>query len=315
MKTEIYDIYHDESREDAYWHGFLFVPRSSKEYLLELLRKARKGANWEDHISFKDIKNRMGYNSPRVQLVESWITIGLASLQQQKFLKLRTPFFICGKSKQYYLKLDKPIKCKFVIFEERDNHKKMYNELTKMEKIEITLKMGFKGGIHKLFNEKEPIQIGNLFIAKFGHQQNLNEVLKKLARQIVKERRNYVSFMKGAKIIPQDSDHNKINQSQDPNDSYLLQLCDILLGGVRHHAYYDDLNNIKYRISRPCKMLLVDHDVNNYYRMKQSRFWNGFIFGKAWLENKEWQFDSLKLKEIMLSMNQLELPLTYAQKS
>jgi len=131
--------------------------------------------------------------------------------------------------------------------------------------------------------------------------------LRKFARQIVKEKRNYVSFIKGAKIIPQDSDHNKIKSSQDPNDSHLLQLCDILLGGIRHHSHCPVSNSIKYKISLPCRALL-GHDVNNYSRMKQSRFFNGFTFGEAWLENNEWQFDSLKLKEIIpVNYQQLKL--------
>ena len=41
MKNIIYDIYHDESKEEAYWHGFLFVPRENRNYLLNLLNEAR----------------------------------------------------------------------------------------------------------------------------------------------------------------------------------------------------------------------------------------------------------------------------------
>ena len=158
--------------------------------------------------------------------------------------------------------------------------------------------------IYKLFNENEPINIGNVFIAEFGYKSNLKKVLKKLAYQIAKETRNYVSFIKGAKIIVQESDHTKIKNQQNSNDSHLLQLCDVLLGGIRHHSYCPKLNSTKYKISLPCRLLL-DHDVNNYARMKQSRFWNGFTFGEAWLENNEWQFDSLKLKELV--------PKTYQQ--
>lgn len=313
---EIYDIYHDESREDAYWHGFLFVPRSSREYLLELLQKAREGIGWESHISFKDIKTQTqrtqngSSHSPRVQLAQSWITIGLASLQQQKFLEIPTQFFICGKPREYYPRLDRPIKCKFAIFKEKDNHKKMYNGLTKMEKIEITLKMGVKGGIHKLFNKNEPIKIGNFFIAEFGYQSNLKKALKKLAYQIAKEKRSYVSIIKGAKIISQNSDHNKIKSSQNPNDSHLLQLCDILLGGIRYHSYCPAINSIKYNISLPCRILL-DRDLNNYYRMKQSRFWNGFTFTEAWLENNEWRFNYLKPKNIIPTSYQQKLKLQF----
>jgi len=312
INTEIYDIYHDESRQESYWHGFLFVPRSQRQYLLELLQKARIGAKWENHISFKDISTRTKNKSPRVQLVESWMSIALASLQQKKLLKLPVSFFICGKHREYHLGLKELIKCKFVIFKERDNHRKMFCGLSKMQKIEITLKMGAKGGIHKLFNDQEPIKIGNFVIDKFGYSSRLKSILQSFAYHVRQEKRNYVSFIKGAKIIPQDSDHNKIESSQNSDDSHFLQLCDIFLGGIRHHSYCPAVNSVKYKISLPCRLLL-NHDINNYYRMKQSRFFNGFILNKCWLENGKWQFAPLELAENLLLRKfcQLKLPLKY----
>lgn len=307
--NEIYDIYHDESREESYWHGFLFVPRSQRQYLLGLMQRSLIGAKWKDIISFKDIRGGLRCGSSRVQLVESWLSIALASIQQHKLTELPTPFFICSKPREYYLRPERLIKCKFVVFKERDNHEKMFRGLSKMKKIEITLKMGAMGGIHKLFNEREPIEIGNIFIAEFGYPQNLKKALQNFAKYLVQNKRNYVSFSKDAKIIIQDSDHKKIKSSQNPEDSHFLQLCDIFLGGLRHHSYCPKINSIKYKVSHPCRLLL-NHDINNYARMRESRFFYGFTFGEAWLENENWQFGTLKLGEdgAIPKVMQIKLP-------
>jgi hypothetical protein len=297
--AEVYDIYHDESQEEAYWHGFLFVPRSERKYLLDLLIKSRKGANWGKPISFKEINKRTGNRSPRVRLIEPWLSIALASLQQQKFLSLPTPFYLCGKPPCYFRSLDRLIKCKFVIFKEKDKHKKMFFGLDGLACIETTFRMGIKGGIHRLFNEKEPIIIGNVYIDGdehyikwFGRHFDVKRSLRRFAAEM----KPYVSFIRGAKLIPQRSDHRKIKPTQNTDDSQFLQLCDILLGGVRFHSYCPNSRHIKYKISSPCKVLL-ERETTNLPRMRQSRFFNAFILGEAWLENNEWQFAPLKLGE------------------
>jgi hypothetical protein len=310
--AEIYDIYHDESQEEAYWHGFLFVPRKGRQYLLDLLKKSREGAGWSKPISFKEINKRIGMGSPRVQLIESWLRICLASLQQQKLLSLPIPFYLCGKPRCYIRSLERLIKCKFVIFKEKDKHKKMFSGLDGLECIETTFRMGIKGGIHRLFSEEEPIIIGNIYIdgdehyiKHFGHRFDVGRSLRRFAA----EKRPYVSFVRGAKLIPQRSDHKKIKSTQNIDDSQFLQLCDIILGGIRFHSYCPDSRHIKYQISLSCRSLL-ERDTNNYFRMKQSRFFNGFTLGEAWLENGEWQFRSLKIGEdrAIPKVTQMHLP-------
>ena len=112
----MYDIYHDESQEEAYWHGFLFIPRDERQYLLDLLTKSQNSLNWFGPVSFKDVRRGMGSGSPRVQLIESWLSVALASLQQQKLPYLPTPFYLYGRPRCYFRSLDRLIKCKFVVF-------------------------------------------------------------------------------------------------------------------------------------------------------------------------------------------------------
>lgn len=311
--VEVYDIYHDESKEESYWHGFLFVPRSGRRYLLGLLIKARGNIKFYKEISYKDIRRTDRPTRKRPALVESWTSIALAALQQQKLLKLPTPFHLGGNPKEYIARLNKLIKCKFVVFKERDKHRKMFSGLDGLACIETTFRMGIKGGIHRLFNENNPIIVGNVFID--GDKHYIREYgrkfdVKRSLRRFAIERRSYVNFLRSSKLIPQHSNHNKIKPHQKIEDSYFLQLCDILIGGVRFHSFCPDSCNIKYRISLPCRELL-SRAPNKYFRTRESRFFNGFTLGEAYLESGNWEFISLQPGEdkAISRIKQLKLPL------
>jgi hypothetical protein len=85
-------------------------------------------------------------------------------------------------------------------------------------------------------------------------------------------------------------------------------LCDILIGGVRFHSYYPKANIIKYRISEPCRDLLK-HDQDNIARMKESRYFNGFLLNEAWIEDDEWKFNQLNVSNFVDNLTQLKLNL------
>lgn len=313
LQTEIYDIYHDESKEEAYWHGFLMVPRTKRAYFLSLLQEARENTKYYSEISYKKIKKTAKTNHETAIIIESWTGIALASLQQQKLDTLPIQFHLGGKPRVYKHRLDNLIKCKFVVFKERDKHARMFANMGELERIETTFRMGLKGGVHKLFDDNSPIKIGNVYIdgdeqykGLYGRTFDTIRTLERLQNQV----RNYVQFLSDSQLIPQRSDHNKIEKNQCCEDSYFLQLCDILLGGIRFHSYCPDIRHIKNKISHDCKILL-EYDQGNIARMKESRFYNSFLLSEAWLENDEWNFKQLTVaKDKNLPVrNQLEFPL------
>lgn len=312
----IYDIYHDESKEEAYWHGFLFVPRENRDYLLNLLNEARKNTNYFSQVHYQKIKRRAKCNHETVIITKSWTTIGVSSLQQQKLIKFPLKVYLGRNPKKrteppYYRILDQLIRCKFMVFKERDKHRKMFFADDNLRNIEITFKMALKGSLHRLFNNNDPVTIGNIFIdgdeqyiGEYGRNLNTDEIIRRLRL----ERRDFVYFLDKSKIIPQKSNHHKLKSGQNAEDSHLLQLCDILIGGVRFHSYCPYNNITKYRISEPCKYLLK-HDQNNIARMKESRYFNGFSLSEAWIENNEWKFDQLDISNSNNNLMQLELDL------
>jgi len=314
MKNIIYDIYHDESKEEAYWHGFYFVPRTNRDYLLILLNEARVITKYFHQVHYQRIKSKTKCNNVKAIIINSWTTIGVSSLQQQKLYKI-PPFIYMGriprKIKPIYKKLEDLIKCRFAVFKEKDKHQKMFFKDDNLRNIEITFKMALKGALHRLFNNNEPITVGNIFIdgdeqyiGEYRRNLDTNEILKRLQL----EKREYVDFLDNSKIIPQKSNHQKLKSGQNVEDSNLLQLCDILIGGVRFHSYCPYNNIIKYRISESCRDLLK-HDQNNIARMKESRYFNGFLLNEAWIENEEWKFGHLNLNNSINNLEQLTLNL------
>ena len=78
----------------------------------------------------------------------------------------------------------------------------------------------------------------------------------------------------------QKSSHRKLKSSQNAEDNHLLQLCVILIGGVRFHLYYPDSNIIKYRIRELCRNLLK-HDQDNITRMKEIKSFNDLLLNEV----------------------------------
>ena len=300
MKNIIYDIYHDESKEEAYWHGFYFVPRTNRDYLLSLLNEARINTKYFYQVHYQRIKSKTKCNNVKAIIINSWTTIGVFSLQQQKLYKI-PPFIYMGripkKTKPIYKKLEDLIKCRFAVFKEKDKHQKMFFKDDNLRNTEITFKMALKGALHKLFSNNDPVTVGNIFIdgdeqyiGEYGRSLNIIEILRRLRL----EKREYVDFLDNSEIIPQKSNHQKLKSGQNAEDSHLLQLCDILIGGIRFHSYCPDANITKYRISGLCRNLLK-HDQDNVARMKESRYFNGFLLNEAWLEDDEWRFNQLNV--------------------
>lgn len=89
-----------------------------------------------------------------------------------------------------------------------------------LRNIEITFKMGLKVALHRLFNNQDPVIVNKVFIDndeqyKGEHGRNINT--EEIRRRLILEKRDYVKFFEDFDILPQNSDHNKIEDWQNPN--------------------------------------------------------------------------------------------------
>ena len=92
MKNIIYDIYHDESKEEAYWHGFYFVPRTNRDYLLILLNEARVITKYFHQVHYQRIKSKTKCNNVKAIIINSWTTIEYLHYNNKNYIKFRHLF-------------------------------------------------------------------------------------------------------------------------------------------------------------------------------------------------------------------------------
>jgi hypothetical protein len=91
----IYDIYHDESKKEAFRHVFLFTPKDNRREVLKYLRTARQLSNFKGkRLSFKNLGSNTSF-----ECAKAWISILMGALQQKEKSGLE-PFYL-GKTRWY----------------------------------------------------------------------------------------------------------------------------------------------------------------------------------------------------------------------
>lgn len=292
----VYDIYHDESKQESYWHVFLFVPRDTRADLLRYLVEARHLNSYNgDRLNFKNLRSNSSFSCAK-----SWISILAAALQQVEKGQLepfilgrvranRNPSSICGVFERF----STPPKCKIGVFHLENGLRDMSVFLDGLSKIETTFRMGLQGAAHYLFSESEPLEIGKIFLDREVHYRieyrrefDKSKILNRLSTNF----RQYCSLHPDCEIM---------GEGVGSDDNILLDLADVALGAIRFATLtpcqlsYEDAKQRK-RVEI-CKMLfpLVKKLRDGHARMQNSRFVNFGTFSSAKIEDATWQFKDL----------------------
>jgi hypothetical protein len=282
---DIYDIFHDECKEDGYWHGFLFVPRSKQNQIFQLLQQTRENLNYFYPIHFSNVSQKAKTCYTKVRVVESWVSILMYAIQQQK---IDATIYLGHKNRlPIYDRRHNKIGVHLAVLHLPQNHKDMYDDMPFVKRIETTFRMGLKGGAHFFF--QKDITIGNIYI-----DYHKNVLIKKFSSKNILERfknesNENIFFTKDSQIIP----FSKDNYKQGYIISDFMQLADVAVSGMR--TIKMQLIDFPARIyaCRPFQSLLEKKSI--YKRMENSRYFHGFTLSDAWIENGEWQFDNMKL--------------------
>ncbi len=285
-----YDVFHDECQEDGYWHCFIFIPKNKQNNLFSLLQKPRNNLKFDYPIHFNEIGKKYKKHNEKARLVKSWITILIYAIQQQKVSGVlyfghndETPIYELKKG------LEHKIGCKMVIFREKDNHKKMYETMDTAKKIETTFRMGLKGGTHFLFFD-EKITIGNVYIdhEEKAFRENFND--QNMLERFKEESEENIFFESDSAIMP----ICKKDYKKNCMISEFMQLADIAVGGMRTQKLQMFDFPARNEATFPLKDIL-EKEIGNFARMKESRYYKGFVLSDAWIENEKWQFDEMHI--------------------
>lgn len=290
-----YEIYHDESKDGGYWHAFLFIPVDRKQLLIDYLKKFKNdiNANVKD-ISFKGVSLKAKKNHDKPRIIRYWISFCVAALQQQKCVQF-PPCYYSLKNK--IEKLNQLIGAKLVILRIDNNHNDMFEHMDNLSRIETTMRMGMKGGLHGLFFEDEKIIINQFYIdgnehyiGCYGRDLDNDNILKRLSVEL----KENILFKDNCEIFPvakKDYDSNN-------SERLLIQLTDLMLGAIKFMNTNNDFKSIRYWMSGSLSTLL-DRDQNNYVRMKESRFFKGFLISGAKIIDGIWNFYPLENKKLI----------------
>lgn len=287
---EIYDIFHDECKEDGFWHCFIFIPQKNKRKLFDLLQEPRKNLNYWKTIHFSNLGQRCESFSPRIRLIKSWCTILLFSIQQQK---IEAHLYLGHKDKKPIYDLKRNDNCKIgaklVVFRKKGGHKDVYKTKSRCGKIETTFRMSLKGGTHFLFYDEE-VKIGNIYIDSPKEDFEKNFDSGNILDSFKNESKENIFFTEDSKIVPVDKKSYRINDLI----SEFMQLADIAVGGTRYQKLRIIDFKAKFEATYPLKELL-EKETENFIRMKNSRYYKGFALSEAYIENGEWKFKDLHI--------------------
>lgn len=297
-----YEIYHDESKEDGFWHVFLFVSVDFKAEVLGKLQKARKDFNGND-LSFKSLRSNASF-----EVAKHFLSIKNATLQQK--VKGTIESFSCGKTE--YCKIQKrrtlitsqfssSPQWRIAVFRQENNHSDMGLHSDDLSKIETTFRMGVQGACHFLFEENSPLEIERIVLDKEDHYQiehNRNFDSQKILNKLNRNFRTYCSLTEQTQIS---------GNNLDSDDHLLLELADIFLGAFRFGFLHENgqlgtRDQKRLLLAQQIKPL-IDRSNQGFARMQNSRFRNFGTFSSSKIgTNGDWNFSDIS-KEFLKENN------------
>ncbi|MEX1014335.1 MAG: hypothetical protein WDZ80_04210 [Candidatus Paceibacterota bacterium] len=284
-----YHLYHDESKVDGYWHGIYLLPEHSKRLILDKIKYIRENNNFDGVVSFKNVKRK----NRIFHLKSSFLQLGIASLIQTNKAFSHPIYF--GKrvnGKKQYEQFGVKIGAKFILFREKDDHKKMSNFLDYGGKVETTFRMGLKGGIHMLGSEKNEINIEKFHFD--GHKQYGRRVDSDRIINRLNGLRKYCKISNGENLIDDRSSNHTKKFCQSYDDCQLLQLTDVLVGSLRYQLS-SEKKLVYEELTRPVTSLTSRY-FSGPKRMANSRWRDSFSMSECYLEDNLWKFQAVEIK-------------------
>jgi hypothetical protein len=185
---------------------------------------------------------------------------------------------------------DQAVGAKFILFYLPQGHDTLSDSLSSAEKVETTLRMAIKGGIHFLGSAEVPVHIVSIHVdghEHYGRRMDCDRVVGRL-----NDLREYCSVAADS-IWDQSSDHTK-EGCQPYDDCQFLQLTDLLVSGFRT-ALGEAKNAHQDKIAMPLRAL-ASRWHEGKARMKNSRWHKGFCISQGQLVDEQWDFEEISHK-------------------
>ena len=150
--------------------------------------------------------------------------------------------------------------------------------------------MGLKGALHYLFQDEHPI-INNIYVDYSDENFNNQFRASNMWEKVKGELRDNISYTHQSEI--KCISKNKYNL--DSAESQFMQFVDVIVGAFR--TCINKNVDFKARYYATKSMLqLIKKEYTNKARMENSRYFKGYIFSEAYLEDDKWVFRPMKIK-------------------
>ena len=278
-----YRLYHDESKQDGYWHGMLLVPENGRNELYERLMEIRNAFKVSHTLGIKSVKSASG---PVANTARSWLQLGTAALSSD----------FKGKPISYQLQLDRtvtlisPIGAKFIAFRKKGDHTDMTVPMSWASAVETTARMGLKGGLHCLGSSMKPINIVRMHFDGHEHYHRHLDKDRMVGRMV--NLREYCSILNEPGLIVDGTSNHTREGCQDHIDCQFLQLTDLLIGSFRS-VLGNGVRAEHQKLVYPVKSL-IERYKQGAARMSKSRWENSFWMSQCELVNGRWLFSEME---------------------
>jgi hypothetical protein len=290
--TEYY-LYHDESKEQGFWHAFLLVPVSFRNELGTLLTDSRQNHRLQrKKLSFKGLNK-----DPHFRCAKTWFTLFVASLQNARPEKMveyfwGTLFDGSGKKSGEYRRLERIPGCKASILYFPQGQEVFSYCSDYPGQFAAAFKMGAKGIMNHLLPQEEPSQISKVFIDGEKHFGVRPLPKDRLLKNLQAETQEHISIADRCAIE---------GHEMEDQDRLILDAVDLFLGAFRYTAKIIPEHVSEQGVLSRMDIAKQGNDLVDYLNRhpagkKPSRFFRGIAMSEARIDNGTFRFSPLSLR-------------------
>ena len=284
-------LYHDSSDEPFHAHGCLVIPTQSRAALLRELQSARRRWNCETKLHFNEFSGtRWG---PAERCANHWMKLGVEALRHK------------GATQPF----SSPLSCKLgVILFDKKSHVE-WNRFggdkkeRRLRWSETLIRILLTGVIRFCYDDSRTVSIQDIVTDGEPYHRFLSQyrVLEKLKERLGP----LVTVDPQARIRHIHSDHRDERCGSD-DDAQLLQLTDLLLGGIVGHAANIHPIGSKKEMLRHAVSDMLEKESRGS-KFAASGHYRAYSIFKAQIAEREWIFSPIPVPLLRSAAEQIRL--------
>jgi len=232
-----YEVWHDETKKGAYYHGLLFIPLDKKDKIIDYLKKIRNEHNREynEHIKFAGALN----STKRGRMIKNHLRLFSHIIMTNPKCNGTKLYNRTGKDKfeknfEHFCIIDEYFGCRFGLLKVKDLESTLDYFSNYRKKVETTYRFIIKGCCHGMFDRQNPIRISKLYFDGNGHYDN-NLDVNRLTKG------NWRNYCKIPDNLPVDDRDMKY---RDTDSKLIMAFVDNVVGAFRAKLNGEKDNNM-----------------------------------------------------------------------